>query len=62
MIAKIITTDRERGEAINKMKRALDEFVIEGIRTTIPFHRKLMDNEDYIKGVYTTKFMEENNF
>ena len=62
MIAKIITTDRERGEAINKMKRALDEFVIEGIKTTIPFHRKLMDNEDYIKGVYTTKFMEENNF
>ena len=62
MIAKIITTDRERGEAINKMKRALDEFVIEGIRTTIPFHRKLMDNEDYIKGVYTTKFMEENSF
>jgi acetyl-CoA carboxylase biotin carboxylase subunit len=62
MIAKIITTDRERGEAINKMKRALDEFVIEGIKTTIPFHRKLMDNEDYIEGVYTTKFMEENNF
>jgi acetyl-CoA carboxylase biotin carboxylase subunit len=62
MIAKIITTDRERGEAINKMKRALDEFVIEGIKTTIPFHRKLMVNEDYIKGVYTTKFMEENNF
>jgi len=62
MIAKIITTDRERDEAINKMRRALDEFVIEGIKTTIPFHRKLMDNEDYIKGVYTTKFMEENNF
>ena len=69
MIAKIITTsqsggtyDQKRKEAINKMKRALDEFVIEGIKTTIPFHRKLMDNEDYIKGVYTTKFMEENNF
>ncbi len=62
MIAKIITTDRERDEAINKMRRALDEFVIEGIKTTIPFHKKLMDNSDYLKGVYTTKFMEENNF
>ena len=59
MIAKIITTDRERNEAINKMRRALDEFVIEGIKTTIPFHRKLMDDPNYIKGVYTTKFMED---
>jgi len=41
------------------MRRALDEFVIEGIKTTISFHRKLMDNKDYIKGIYTTKFMEE---
>ena len=41
------------------MRRALDEFVIEGIKTTIPFHRKLIDNEDYINGVYTTKFMED---
>ena len=61
MIAKIITTDRERNEAINKMRRALDEFVIEGIKTTIPFHRKLMDDPNYIKGVYTTKFMEDYN-
>ena len=59
MIAKIITTDRERNEAINKMRRALDEFVIEGIKTTISFHRKLMDDPNYIKGVYTTKFMED---
>tara|TARA_X000000950_G_scaffold252635_1_gene314917 strand:- start:186 stop:1520 length:1335 start_codon:yes stop_codon:yes gene_type:complete len=59
MIAKIITTDRKRDEAINKMRRALDEFIIEGIKTTIPFHRKLMDDPDYIKGVYTTKFMED---
>ena len=59
MIAKIITTDQKRDEAINKMRRALDEFVIEGIKTTIPFHRKLMDNKDYINGVYTTKFMED---
>jgi acetyl-CoA carboxylase biotin carboxylase subunit len=41
------------------MKRALDEFVIEGIKTTIPFHRKLMDHPDYISGNYTTKFMED---
>ena len=59
MIAKIITTDRERNEAINKMRRALDEFVIEGIKTTISFHRKLMDDPNYIKGIYTTKFMED---
>ena len=59
MIAKVITTDQKRDEAINKMKRALDEFVIEGIKTTISFHRKLMDNKDYIKGIYTTKFMED---
>ena len=59
MIAKIITTDRKRAEAINKMRRALDEFIIEGIKTTIPFHRKLMDDPNYTKGVYTTKFMED---
>ena len=58
MIAKLITTAQTREEAIAKMKRALDEFVIEGIKTTIPFHRQLMDNPDYIAGNYTTKFME----
>ena len=59
MIAKVITTDRNRDEAINKMRRALDEFIIEGIETTVPFHRKLMDDPNYIKGIYTTKFMED---
>lgn len=59
MIAKLITTAQTRQEAINKMKRALDEFYIEGIKTTIPFHRKLMDHPDYIAGNYTTKFMED---
>ena len=59
MIAKLITTAQTREEAINKMKRALDEFVIEGIKTTIPFHRQLMDNPDYLAGNYTTKFMED---
>ncbi len=58
MIAKLITTAQTREEAINKMKRALDEFVIEGIKTTIPFHRQLMDHPDYLDGNYTTKFME----
>ncbi len=58
MIAKLITTAQTREEAINKMRRALDEFVIEGIKTTIPFHRKLMDHPDYISGNYTTKLME----
>ncbi|RLD77460.1 MAG: acetyl-CoA carboxylase biotin carboxylase subunit [Bacteroidetes bacterium] len=59
MIAKLIITAQTREEAINKMKRALDEFVIEGVKTTIPFHRQLMDNADYIAGNYTTKFMED---
>ena len=58
MIAKLITTAQTREEAISKMKRALDEFVIEGIKTTIPFHRQLMDNPDYVAGNYTTAFME----
>jgi acetyl-CoA carboxylase biotin carboxylase subunit len=57
MIAKLITTAQTREEAINKMKRALDEFVIEGIKTTIPFHRQLMDHPDYVSGNYTTAFM-----
>jgi acetyl-CoA carboxylase biotin carboxylase subunit len=58
MIAKLIVTAQTREEAISKMKRALDEFVIEGVKTTIPFHRQLMDEPDYIAGNYTTKFME----
>ena len=59
MIAKLITTAQTREEAINKMKRALEEFVIEGIKTTIPFHRQLMEHPDYLAGNYTTKFMED---
>ncbi|NHM00542.1 acetyl-CoA carboxylase biotin carboxylase subunit [Flavobacterium difficile] len=58
MIAKLITTAQTRQEAINKMKRALDEFYIEGIKTTIPFHRQLMDHPDYVAGNYTTAFMD----
>ncbi len=58
MIAKLITTAQTRDEAINKMKRALDEFVIEGVKTTIPFHRQLMEHPDYVAGNYTTSFMD----
>ena len=58
MIAKLITTAQTRQEAINKMKRALEEFYIDGIKTTIPFHLRLMSHPDYVKGNYTTKFME----
>lgn len=61
MIAKLITTAQTREEAIDKMRRALDEFVIEGIKTTIPFHRALMDDPEYLAGNYTTKFMETFN-
>ena len=58
MIAKVIVTAQTRAEAIQTMRRALDEFVIEGVKTTIPFHRQLMDDPKYISGNYTTKFME----
>ena len=59
MIAKLIVTAQSREEAISKMRRALSEFVVEGVKTTIPFHKQLMKNEDYISGNYTTKFMED---
>ena len=59
MIAKVIVTAQTRAEAIQTMRRALDEFVIEGVKTTIPFHRQLMDDPKYISGNYTTKFMED---
>ena len=58
MIAKLITVAQTREEAINTMERALSEFVIEGVKTTIPFHVKLMKDENFRKGNYTTKFME----
>ncbi len=59
MIAKLIVTAETRPEAISKMSRALDEFYIEGIKTTIPFHKKLMEHPDFIAGNYTTKFLED---
>ena len=59
MIAKLITVAQTREEAILKMTRALDEFVIEGVKTTIPFHKKLMKDKNFQKGKYTTKFMDD---
>ena len=58
MIAKIIAIAQTREEAIDTMSRALSEYVIEGIKTTIPFHQQLMQNEDFISGNFTTKFMD----
>ena len=58
MIAKLITVAQTREEAIQTMERALSEFVIEGVKTTIPFHQQLMQDENFRKGNYTTKFLE----
>lgn len=62
MISKLIVVAQTREEAILKMKRALDEYIIEGIKTTIPFHQKLMDDPDFRAGNFTTKFMETFEF
>ncbi|NBO50497.1 MAG: ATP-grasp domain-containing protein, partial [Chitinophagia bacterium] len=61
MIGKLITVAQTREEAINTMYRALSEYVIEGVKTTIPFHLQLMQNEDFRKGNFTTKFLESFN-
>ncbi|MCU0386558.1 MAG: acetyl-CoA carboxylase biotin carboxylase subunit [Flavihumibacter sp.] len=58
MIGKLITVARTRDEAINTMYRALSEYVIEGVKTTIPFHLQLMQNDDFRSGNFTTKFLE----
>ncbi|MDP4085596.1 MAG: acetyl-CoA carboxylase biotin carboxylase subunit [Bacillota bacterium] len=58
MIAKIITYGSTREEAISRMKRALSEFVVEGIHTTIPFHLKLLELEQFVEGQFNTKFLE----
>ncbi|XPV68435.1 MAG: acetyl-CoA carboxylase biotin carboxylase subunit [Halarcobacter sp.] len=58
MIGKLIVWGRSREKAINIMKRALNEFEVEGIRTTIPFHQKMMENEDFINNTYDTKYLE----
>lgn len=60
MISKVIAWGRDRNEAIERMKRALSEFEIKGVETTIPFHKALMDNEIFKSGEFNTKFLEEN--
>ena len=59
LIVKLIAVAQTREEAISKMERALEEFIIEGVKTTIPFHQALMKDENFRKGNYTTKFMED---
>jgi len=58
MVAKLIVHAPTREEAIERMKRALDEFVIDGVATTIPFHRKLLNHEKFVSGEFNTKFLE----
>ena len=62
MIAKLIISGQSRAEVVTRMKRALQEFVIEGIKTTIPFHIRLMDNEQFKSGNFTTKFLDDFDF
>lgn len=62
MIAKLIVAGQTREEVVTRMKRALQEFVIEGIKTTIPFHIKLMDDPKFKSGKFTTKFLDTFDF
>jgi len=59
LIAKLVVHGRDRSEAIARMKRALDEFIIEGIKTTIPFHKKVLNMPAFIKGDFNTSFLEK---
>jgi len=58
LVAKLIAFGENREVALARMRRALDEFIVEGIKTTIPFHRRLIDNEDFIKGRFDTGFLD----
>jgi len=58
LIAKLITHGRDRAEAMARMQRALDMFVVEGIHTTVPLHRRILADEDFREGLFDTKFME----
>jgi acetyl-CoA carboxylase biotin carboxylase subunit len=62
MIAKLIVSGLSREEVITRMKRALQEFVIEGVKTTIPFHINMMDNEQFKSGNFTTSFLDDFDF
>jgi acetyl-CoA carboxylase biotin carboxylase subunit len=59
MIGKLIVVGKDRDEAVRKMSRALDEFIIEGIKTTIPFHQKIMTNKKFLSNNYDTSFIEK---
>lgn len=59
MVAKLITYGKTREEAIMKMKRALDEFIIDGVKTTIPFHQKLMEHDVFVEGDFNTNFLTD---
>ena len=61
LVAKLIAHGKDREEAITRLRRSLDEFVIEGVKTTIPFHRKLIDHEDFKNGNFDTGFLERTN-
>ncbi len=61
LIAKVIVHGRNREEAISRMKRALDEFIIEGIKTTIPFHKKVFSQSDFVNGEFNTGFVDKIN-
>ncbi|MBI5188119.1 MAG: acetyl-CoA carboxylase biotin carboxylase subunit [Nitrospirae bacterium] len=61
LIAKLIVHGKDRPEAIMMMRRALEEFIVEGIKTTIPFHKKVLSNPDFIKGDFNTEFIEKIN-
>lgn len=61
MVAKLITFGDTREEAIARMRRALDEFEIDGVNTTIPFHSRLFDHEVFVGGEFNTKFLETYN-
>ena len=62
MIAKLIVSGQSRAEVLTRMKRALQEFVIEGVKTTIPFHIRLMDDPGFQSGNFTTSFLEGFDF
>ncbi len=59
MIAKLIVIGKDRKEAISKMRRALEEFTIQGVKTTIPFHKRVFENEIFVSGNFSTSFIEK---
>ena len=59
LIAKLIVRGKDRAEALARGRRALEQFVIEGVKTTIPLHRAIVNNEQFIRGDFSTRFMEE---